>query len=63
MKYDLLRHCIKKWLRLKNVCPLCHRQVFRGDNDQNGENQAEGHQADVNQNDQNQFFGDFDDEF
>ncbi|CAG5114343.1 Oidioi.mRNA.OKI2018_I69.chr2.g8402.t1.cds [Oikopleura dioica] len=20
--------CIKKWLRLKNVCPLCHRPVF-----------------------------------
>ena len=22
------KHCIKKWLRLKNVCPLCHRPVF-----------------------------------
>jgi len=22
------KYCIKKWLRLKNVCPLCHRPVF-----------------------------------
>lgn len=25
------RMCIKKWLRLKNVCPLCHRPVFKED--------------------------------
>ena len=23
------RQCIKKWLQLKNVCPLCHRKVFK----------------------------------
>lgn len=39
------RMCIKRWLRLKNVCPLCHRKVFKEDNEPNAEN---------GENDQNQ---------
>lgn len=39
--------CIKKWLRLKNVCPLCHRPVFKED----GRSSAEPNEnVDPNQN-------------
>lgn len=41
------RMCIKKWLRLKNVCPLCHRPVFKED----GRSSAEPNEnVDPNQN-------------
>lgn len=66
------KQCIKKWLRLKNVCPLCHRQVFksdraRGTNPENGDENAEGDVAaeDMNQNERNPFMinEDFDEIF
>ena len=68
----ILRQCIKKWLRLKNVCPLCHRQVFksdraRGTNTDNGEENADGDVVaeDMNQNERNPFMinEDFDEIF
>ena len=43
--FFFFRMCIKRWLRLKNVCPLCHRKVFKEDNEPNAEN---------GENDQNQ---------
>jgi len=39
--------CIKKWLRLKNVCPLCHRPVFKSETppaDTENENQQDPNQ-------------------
>ena len=68
----ILRQCIKKWLRLKNVCPLCHRQVFksdraRGTNTENGDENADGDvpAEDMNQNERNPFMinEDFDEIF
>jgi len=34
------KQCIKKWLQLKNVCPLCHRKVFKDKNSTEEENPA-----------------------
>jgi len=50
--------CIKKWLRLKNVCPLCHRPVFK--EDENGEKAENGANPNPDQN-QNAMLFDMDD--
>ena len=71
----IFRQCIKKWLRLKNVCPLCHRQVFKSDRarggngvppDGDGANgDGDAVPEDMNQNDRNPFMinEDFDEIF
>jgi len=54
------RMCIKKWLRLKNVCPLCHRPVFKEDKPTQDE-EAEHADDIINQNAM-LFDDDFDDD-
>ena len=52
--------CIKKWLRLKNVCPLCHRPVFK--EDRPNRNEDADHADDIINQNAMLFDEDFDDD-
>lgn len=47
------KQCIKKWLQLKNVCPLCHRPVFKSATGGRSGEGADADGDDMNQNEPN----------
>ena len=60
------RQCIKTWLQLKNVCPLCHAPVFKDRHHPansgagaGGGDAAEADMGDLNENEEMNLVDDF----